>query len=195
LIGQNRIRRHVMRFVVRLVFMACLAALAARAGATEFTSLDALIKHYDSAPCRECHIKIHEEWASSFHSGSVVRSLGSIRAFVTHLEKERKAPVDKTQMLKCLDCHAPMVNDASEDVIKEIAQLVKTAVDGKNDFSKKAARKKLSGLSVNCAGCHTVKATANPITPPDPNILYGPKGGGGTPPCSGHSCDPIIGFL
>jgi mono/diheme cytochrome c family protein len=92
------------------------------------------------------------------------------------LEKERKAPTDKTQMLKCLDCHAPMVNDASEKVIQEIVGLIKSAVDEKDEGKKKAARDTLAALNVNCTGCHTGKATANPLAPADPAILYGPKG-------------------
>jgi mono/diheme cytochrome c family protein len=149
----------------------------ATASAATFNSLDALIKHFDAAPCQACHANIHAEWSKSFHARSILQSLGSLRAFVNSLEKERKAPADKIQMLKCLDCHAPMVNDASEKVIEEIVGLIKTAVDEKDDAKKHAARGKLAALSVNCTGCHTVKATADPMAPPDPTVLYGPKGG------------------
>lgn len=41
---------------------------------------------------------------------------------------------------------------------------------------KKAARDKLSALSVNCTGCHTVKGTGDPLKPADPKVVYGPKG-------------------
>jgi mono/diheme cytochrome c family protein len=162
--------------VISLLFLA-LAGLSPPVQAATFDSLDALIKHYDSTPCQACHVQIHAEWSQSFHARSIVQSLGSLRVFVDSLEKERKAPTDKTQMLKCLDCHAPMVNDASEGVIQEIVGLIKTAVDEKDEAKKKAARDRLAALNVNCIGCHTVKATANPMTPPDPAMVYGPKGG------------------
>jgi mono/diheme cytochrome c family protein len=145
--------------------------------AATFNTLDALIKHYDAAPCQACHAQVHAEWSKSFHARSIVWSLGSLRRFVDFLEKERRAPADKTQMLKCLDCHFPVVNDASEAVIQEIVGLIKAAVDEKDDARKKAARDKLATLNVNCIGCHTVKATADPMAPPDPTVLYGPKGG------------------
>lgn len=119
----------------------------------------------EPAQCKECHETTHKEWGQSFHARSVLWSLGSLRTFVDALEKERKAPTDKTQMLKCLDCHAPMVNDATEAVVKEIVGLIKTAVDDKDDGKKKAARDKLSALSVNCTGCHTVKGTGDPLKP------------------------------
>lgn len=154
-----------------------LLLLAPAPDAAAFPTLDALIKHYDSAACQACHAQVHAEWSRSFHARSIVQSLGSLRVFVDSLEKERKVPADKTQMLKCLDCHAPVVNDASEGVIQEIVGLIKTAVDDKEEAKKKAARATLSALSVNCTGCHTVKATADPLRPPDPQVLYGPKGG------------------
>ncbi len=140
-----------------------------------FSTLDDLIKHHDSAACKDCHETTHKEWAGSFHARSIIQSLGSLRAFVDALEKERKAPTDKTQMLKCLDCHAPIVNDASEEAIREIVAAVKTAVDEKDETKKKGARDKLSALNVSCTGCHTVKGTANPVTPPDPRVRYGPR--------------------
>lgn len=152
-----------------------LAAFVPPAPGQPIQNLDALLKSHDSKPCQTCHAKTHAEWAGSFHARSIVQSVGSLRAFIASLEKERRAKADKTQMLKCLDCHAPMVNDASEEAVQEIVALVKTAVDEKDQAKKKAAREKLSGLSVNCTGCHTVKATANPMTPPDPKVLYGSK--------------------
>lgn len=146
------------------------------AAAQSVTTLGELLKRHDSGSCEGCHEGIHKEWKGSFHGRSIVQSLGSLRAYIDAVEKERKLPADKIQMMKCLDCHAPMLNDASESVIKEIVGLVKTAVDDKDEVKKKAAREKLAGLSVNCTGCHTVKGTGNAMTPPDPKMLYGPTG-------------------
>jgi mono/diheme cytochrome c family protein len=164
-------------FPIVLMILFVFVVMMGTAQAETYTTLDALIKRYDSNACKACHEQVHKEWAGSFHARSIVQSLGSLRVFVDSLEKERKAPTNKTQMLKCLDCHAPMVNEASESVIQEIVGLIKTAVDDKDEAKKKGAREKLSHLSVNCIGCHTVKGTANPLTPPDPKVLYGPKGG------------------
>jgi hypothetical protein len=145
------------------------------AGAATVRSLDELIKKFDSSSCENCHSKVHQEWAKSFHGRSIVQSLGSLRTYIDALEKERKAPTDKTQMLKCLDCHAPMVNEAPENVVQEIVGLVKTAVDDASEAKKKAAREKLSKLSVNCLGCHSIKGTGNPLTAPAADVVYGSK--------------------
>ncbi|MBI2087131.1 MAG: hypothetical protein HYT78_00120 [Deltaproteobacteria bacterium] len=170
---------------VLLASLLFLAALGRSVQAQDLPNVDALIKRHDSSSCQACHTKIHEEWAKSFHGRSILQSLGSLRAFLTSLEKERKVPADKTQMLKCLDCHAPMVNEASEAAVQEIVGLIETAVDEKDGAKKKAAQDKLAKLSVNCTGCHTIKATANPMTPPDPKLLYGPKGGAAPHPVQG----------
>jgi len=57
--------------------------------------------------------------------------------------------------------HAPLVNEASESIIQEIVRLIKTAVDDKSEAQKKSARARLSGLSVNCLGCHSTKGTGD----------------------------------
>ncbi|MBI2361001.1 MAG: hypothetical protein HYV04_19205 [Deltaproteobacteria bacterium] len=170
---------------VLLASLLFLAALGRPVRAQDLPNLDALIKRHDSSSCQACHAKVHAEWVKTFHARSILQSLGSLRAFLTSLEKERKVAADKTQMLKCFDCHAPMVNDASEAAVQEVVGLIKTAVDEKDGAKKKAAQDKLAKLSVNCTGCHTTKATANPMTPPDPKLLYGPKGGAAPHPVQG----------
>lgn len=145
--------------------------------AATFDTLDDLVKHNNSAECESCHSRVHAEWSKSFHARSIVNSVGSLRAFVNALENERKVPVDKTQMLKCLDCHAPIVNDASEKAVQQIVGLIKTAADEKDEAKKRAARDRLSALSVNCTGCHTVKATADPLNPGQAGVFYGVKEG------------------
>ena len=147
----------------------------ANGGAATFPTLDALLTHYDSTPCQACHAKAHAEWSKSFHARSILQSLGSLRVYVDALEKERKVRPDKVQMLKCLDCHAPMVNDASEGVIQEIVGLIKTAVDERDEAKKKRARDKLAAVSVNCLGCHRVKGTGDPLATPGPGAIYGTK--------------------
>lgn len=168
-----------------LLVVLFLAIFRSGVDAATVQSLDELIKQFDASSCQTCHTKIHEEWSKSFHGRSIVQSLGSLRTYIDALEKERKVPTDKTQMLKCLDCHAPMVNNASENVVQEIVGLVKTAVDDPSEAKKKAAREKLSKLSVNCLGCHSTKGTGNPLSAPAVNVVYGSK-----PANAPHSVQP-----
>jgi hypothetical protein len=140
------------------------------------TTLADLIKRHDSASCAGCHETIHKEWKSSYHARSIVQSLASLRAFVAHLETERKVRPDRAQMLKCLDCHAPMVNEGSEGVMREIVGLIKAATDDTDAAKRQAAVATLSSLSVNCTGCHNVKGTGDPLRPPAPDAMYGVAG-------------------
>lgn len=157
-------------------------SLRAQEQAPAAATLETLLTQHDSAQCGGCHETAHKEWARSFHSRSVVQGLASFRAFVEALERERRIAPDKTQMLKCLDCHAPMVNDAPEPVIQEIVSLIKTAVDDPDETRKSAARRKLSALNVGCTGCHAVKGTGDPLRPPEPQVMYGPRGNPGPHP-------------
>lgn len=79
--------RSVLRIILALLLFAALGApsatrlSAAQEGKPEaFPSLDALIKQYDPAQCKECHETTHKEWGQSFHARSVLWSLGSLRA-------------------------------------------------------------------------------------------------------------------
>lgn len=164
------------RLHIAILVALTLALPGPPAGAQSLTTLAELIKRHDSAACQSCHETTHTEWKSSYHARSIVQSLGSLRAYIAHLENERKVAPDKLQMSKCLDCHAPMVNDGTEAVNQEIVALVKSAVDEKDEAKKKAAVGMLSALAVNCTGCHTVKGTGNPLATPDPEMRFGPTG-------------------
>ncbi len=169
------LKSFVLAGLSMITFLLFLTLLGGSGYAASAQSLDALIKQFDSSACQACHAKVHEEWSKSFHGRSILQSLGSLRVYIDALEKERKVEPNKTQMLKCLDCHAPMTNEASESVIQEIVRLIKTAVDDPGDAPKKAARQKLSSLSVNCLGCHSTKGTGDPLTQAAAGVIYGSK--------------------
>lgn len=164
------------RPIVVLVVLLALAGWIVPAAAEPATSLAELIKRHDSAACGACHQTVHKEWQGSYHARSVSHMLGSLRAYIAALENERTVVPDKTQMMKCFDCHAPTVNDADEAVVQEIVALVKTATGAKDEAAKKSAVAALANLSVNCTGCHTVKGTGDPLAPGRPEVAYGPTG-------------------
>lgn len=70
-----------------------------------------------------------------------------------------------------------MVNDVSEQGVRETVELTKTEVDEKDGDKKKAAGGTLPALSVNCRGCHTAKGTGSLLKPADPKVIYPPNGG------------------
>lgn len=146
----------------------------------EADTIDELVSLLDESSCVECHEEIHNQWSQSWHAQSVVSSLGSIHNFIeVGLKREWETPVTKLQLLKCLDCHAPIVNFASEKLAVEIADMIVTATKEKGKPAGDAAKKELSKLKVGCLSCHNLKALT--IAPhwnglPEEGMVYGPYG-------------------
>ncbi|HXX57954.1 MAG TPA: multiheme c-type cytochrome ExtKL [Thermodesulfovibrionales bacterium] len=145
----------------------------------EYNTIDDLAKAYSDESCKECHAKIYEEWKSSYHAQSVNHSAGGIRNFIlVGLGKEWEKPVSKENLMRCMDCHAPYLKDASEPLIKEIAELIVASVDEKDEGKKAAAKEELAKLNVNCVICHNTKVSIekNLKGGPKPGVFYGPSG-------------------
>jgi len=175
-----------MKFTT-LATIALLLILPAAAWA-EYSTIDEIAKAYGDETCRKCHEKIHDEWKASYHSQSIVHSAGGIRNFiVVGLGKEWNKPVSREHLMRCMDCHAPQLKDASESLIKEIAQLIVTSVDEKDEGRKAAAKKELLKLNVNCVVCHTMKISIekNLKGAPKAGVFYGPSG----KPSSAHGTE------
>ena len=95
------------------------------------------------------------------------------------LAKEWDTPLTKAEVLKCLDCHAPAVNYASEELAVEIGNLIVTAFEKKGSSEGSQAAEELAKLNVGCYSCHNIKATS--IAPglrgkPKKGVIYGPNG-------------------
>jgi nitrate/TMAO reductase-like tetraheme cytochrome c subunit len=143
-------------------------------------TLDELLGMFDESSCMDCHDEMHNEWSDSWHAQSVVSSLGGMHNFIEiGLAKEWETPLTKAQILKCLDCHAPVVNFASEKLAVEIGGMIVTAFKEKGKPSGDAAKKELAKLNVGCLSCHNIKATgvARGFNgPAEKGMIYGPNG-------------------
>ena len=146
----------------------------------EANTIDELVSMFDESSCIDCHEEIHNQWSDSWHAQSVVSSLGSITSFIENgLKKEWETEVTKGQMLKCLDCHAPVINYASEKLAVEIAEMIVTAAKEKGKPAGDAAKKELAKLRVGCLSCHNLKALAvapHWNGPREEGMIYGPHG-------------------
>lgn len=165
-------------FNVLLAIMVLMPALPS--SAEEATTIDELVAMFDDSKCAECHQEIYQEWKGSWHAKAINSSLKGMRNFIAiGLAKEWNKPLSKTEVLKCLDCHAPAVNYASEQLAVEIGNLIVTAFDKKGGAEGKKAADQLAKLNVGCLACHNIKATA--IAPglrgsPEKGVIYGPNG-------------------
>ena len=146
----------------------------------EVGTIDELAEMFDESACMDCHDEIHGEWSDSWHAKSVTAILGSMRNFIeVGLKKEWETPLTKLEVLKCLDCHAPTVNYATEELAVEIGEMIVTAADEKGKPAGDAAKKELAKLNVGCLSCHHIKALAAAPGfngPPEKDMIYGPHG-------------------
>ena len=143
-------------------------------------TLDELLGMFDESSCMDCHDEMHNEWSDSWHAKSVVSSLGGMHNFIEiGVKKEWETQLTKAQILKCLDCHAPVVNFASEKLAVEIGGMIVTAFKEKGKPAGEAAKKELAKLNVGCLACHNIKATgvARGFNgPAEKGMIYGPNG-------------------
>ena len=163
-----------------LMIFSALLLLAQTAGAKEAQTIDELVAMFDNSKCAECHEEIYKQWQDSWHSKAIVSSLKGMRNFISvGLAREWKTKLTKVQVLKCLDCHAPAINYASEKLAIEIGEMVVTAFDKKGTPEGDKAKKELARLSVGCYACHNIKATAvarGLRGEPEKGVIYGPAG-------------------
>jgi len=172
------IQKTVMLFITGMLVMLVPAVLSATEKEAE--TIDELLEMFDESSCMECHSEIHSEWANSWHAKAVVSSLGGMHNFIEiGLKKEWETTLTKSQLLKCLDCHAPVVNFASEKLAVEIGEIIVTAFKEKGTPAGDAAHKELARLNVGCLACHNIKATETARGfngPAEKGMIYGPAG-------------------
>lgn len=139
-------------------------------------TIDELAAMYNVEECADCHEEIHEEWESSWHGQSLANSL-VIRGWRTFIKRglDKEETLGRKDLkMTCLPCHVPQIKDATDDVAKEIADLIVTAADDKDKAKREAAKKELSKLNINCLVCHGFKEL--PRGNFEPGVLYGPNG-------------------
>lgn len=69
-----------MKLIVSVALLASL--LASAAAQAEYKTIDDLAKAYSADACKACHARIHDDWKTSYHSQSILHSLGGIRNFI-----------------------------------------------------------------------------------------------------------------
>lgn len=110
--------------------------------------------------CRACHPRHWREWQDSFHARSLV-SQGFLKGFRTFIEEEARV-LDRQTAMICLDCHAPLLQQAEDARVVGIARQI---LDGRTG--------ELAAFGVTCAACHRKDgAFAGPIEDPVPNPFH-----------------------
>jgi hypothetical protein len=178
-----------MLLVLALVLFLLIVPIGASA---EYKTIGEIAGAYSVEACKACHLKIHEEWHASAHAHSVVNSIGILKDFIEWRLKRGKE-VDRRQLMRCMACHAPYMENASESLVQEVIQLVSTASDGKDEAKKEEARRSLDRLSINCIVCHNTVAILEKDLKGEPRkgVYYGPSGR--SSPAHGAERSPAFG--
>lgn len=129
------------------------------------TTLDELIRMFDSSSCKECHEKIYEQWEKSHHA----RPLMGLDDWIFMAPYLKQGPLAVNPGVKatkanfpCFKCHLPQFKYGTDKVAAEIAEAI--LKDDKSTVSK---------LNISCLVCHNDKAVVHGR--PEKNVVYGNK--------------------
>jgi hypothetical protein len=129
------------------------------------TTLDELIKMFDSSSCMECHDKIYEQWQKSHHARPLI-GLDDMMLLTQYLKRVStpEKPADKviSKDFPCFKCHFPQIKYGTDAVAGEIAKAMLT--DDKATIRK---------LNISCLVCHNEKAVVHGR--PEKGAIYGTK--------------------
>jgi hypothetical protein len=151
-----------------------------------------LVARYDSSGCIECHEEIHDQWANSLHSHSILGTPRTAPTIITAIEvglknfpysgvkEDKDITVEHLRM--CTKCHLPQLEDATDDVAREIVATIKgwqkAQKDG-DDEKKEKLEATIASLNINCRVCHNKLALVHKWADgyPQPNAVYGSQDG------------------
>ena len=130
---------------------------------TKVSTLDELIKMFDSSSCRECHEKIYEQWQRSHHARPLI-GMDDLMLLTPYLKRvstpEKPADEAIKQDFPCFKCHLPQIKYGTDSVAGEIAKAMLT--DDKATIRK---------LNISCLICHNEKAVVHGR--PEKGVVYG----------------------
>lgn len=127
-----------------------------------------LAARYDSNSCKECHPDIYDQWQNSLHAKSILGTPRTAPTILTAIDKGVKnfaysgVKDDKDLQVKhlmiCAKCHLPQLEDATDDVAKEIVATIRAWQKEDDDKKKAEIEAKITSLNIGCTVCHNQKA-------------------------------------
>lgn len=151
-----------------------------------------LAARYDSSKCIECHEDTHDEWSESLHSKSILGSPRTAPTIITAIDKglelfpysgvKKDSDITVESLMMCMKCHLPQLNEATDDVAREIVATIrgwqKAHKDGDSDKAEKL-EKTIASLNIGCMVCHNKMAIIHKYADgyPQPDTVYGSKEG------------------
>ncbi len=151
--------------ILSVVFLLFMSAPARPETSPKASTLDELIRMFDSSSCKECHEKIYEQWEKSHHARPLIGmdDMMLLTQYLKRVDRPDK-PADKAikQDFPCFKCHFPQIKYGTDAVAGEIAKAMLTG-------DKATIRK----LNISCLVCHNEKAVVHGR--PEKGVVYGSK--------------------
>lgn len=147
-----------------------------------------LAERYDSSSCMDCHEEAHEEWENSLHARSILGTPRTAPTIITAIEKGLKRfpysgvksdeDITVEHLMMCMKCHLPQLDEATDDVAREIVQTIRdwqqAGRDGEDD-KKEELEETIESLNIGCMVCHNKMAIIHKYSDgyPQPDTVYG----------------------
>jgi hypothetical protein len=129
------------------------------------STVDQLIRMFDSSSCKECHEKIYEQWEKSHHARPLI-GLHDVMLLTRYLKRVNRPdkPADRSikRDFPCFKCHLPQIKYGTDAVAGEIARAMINGDKGK-----------IRKLNISCLVCHNEKAMVHGR--PEKGVVYGTK--------------------
>ncbi|MBW1670627.1 MAG: cytochrome C [Deltaproteobacteria bacterium] len=151
-----------------------------------------LAARYDSSSCEECHEEKYEQWSNSLHAVSILGTPRTAPTILTSIDMGLKLfpysgvktddDVEVRHLMMCAKCHLPQLDEATDDVAREIVKTVrdwlsacqKSVEDEDYEDIADELEEKIASLNIGCLVCHNKKAIVHKWKDgyPQPDTIY-----------------------
>lgn len=151
-----------------------------------------LAARYDSSGCMECHEEAHDEWSKSLHAKSILGTPRTAPSIITTIENGLKlfpysgvkedSDITVESLMMCMKCHLPQLDEATDDVAREIVATIrgwlKAYKDGNYDKADELEAT-IASLNIGCMVCHNKMAIIHKYADgyPQRDTVYGSQEG------------------
>ena len=151
-----------------------------------------LAERYDSSRCADCHEDAHDEWSESLHAKSILGTPRTAPTIITAIEKGLKlfpysgvkedSDITVESLRMCTKCHLPQLDEATDDVAREIVATIKGWQQAYKDSDWDKVddlEEKIASLHIGCMVCHNKVAIIHKYADgyPQPDTVYGSQEG------------------
>jgi len=187
----------VLRMVTVLFFAGCVWSSYGLCGTEpaevpKAKTIAELAARYDASSCGECHEEQYEQWENSLHAVSILGTPRTAPTVLTSVDMGLKLfpysgvktdeDVEVRHLMMCAKCHLPQLDEATDDVAREIVKTIRDWMSASRKAYDDEAyedvadelQEKIASLNISCLVCHNKKAIIHKWMDgyPQPDTIY-----------------------